>query len=441
MTSKHSSTPWLLNEGLFDGLVSFGDIEARISALPGNKGRGDAFEIFAEAYLATQKIAQAQEVWPFEAVPLAQRQALSLDTGRDMGVDGTYLTVDGELRAYQVKFRSNRPSLTWDELSTFMGLTDQVSQRVLFTNCETLPSLMQDRSGFVPIRGSDLDRLTAEDFEAMRQWLQTGQVTLPRKRPLPHQQEALTTIAQGLQENDRATVVMACGTGKSLVSLWAAEAQEYKTILVLVPSLALVRQLLHEWLRETAWERLSFMCVCSDPTVAKRADDLIVHQADLVRLAPARGPCQGPSMPGEYAYTNYLRAKKTVDDRALNKDVFARLRQELGGAVLRTQWCQRGLNQSTPRFQTGEVTDAGAEASRRVSGQAAQRHCHRTRQRQQDWRDAGRCPGLSGIMDPTHDLVKAIEAIGPAQARPVAVIGERPKTPKPHDLNCRCVEK
>jgi superfamily II DNA or RNA helicase len=281
MTSRHSSSSRILNSGLFDNLVTFTELEKRISLLPSNKDRGDAFEIFAEAYFATQKIAQAQEVWPFEAVPLAQRQALSLDTGRDMGVDGTYLTVDGDLRAYQVKFRSSRTSLTWEELSTFMGLTDQVSQRVLFTNCESLPSLMQDRSGFVPIRGSDLDRLTAEDFEAIRQWLQTGQVKLPHKHPLPHQQEALTAIAHGLQENDRATVIMACGTGKSLVALWAAEQYGGKTILVLVPSLALVRQLLHEWLRETAWERFTFMCVCSDPTVAKGADDLIVHQADL----------------------------------------------------------------------------------------------------------------------------------------------------------------
>lgn len=281
MTSRHTSSRQLIGSGLFDNLTAFADIEARISALPTNKGRGDAFEIFAEAYFATQKIAQAQEVWPFEAVPLAQRQTLSLDTGRDMGVDGTYLTVDGELRAYQVKFRSRRAPLTWEDLSTFMGLTDQVSQRVLFTNSESLPSLMQDRSGFIPIRGSDLDRLTAEDFEAMRHWLYTGQVKLPRKTPLPHQTEALAAIAYGLQSNDRATVVMACGTGKSLVALWAAERYGCKTMLVLVPSLALVRQLLHEWLRETAWERLSFMCVCSDPTVAKGADNLIVHQADL----------------------------------------------------------------------------------------------------------------------------------------------------------------
>lgn len=267
--------------GFFENLSTFPDLEAKISALSGNKERGDAFEIFAEAYLATQKITLVQEVWPFEAIPLEQRQALSLDTGRDMGVDGTYLTIDGELRAYQVKFRSNRPALTWDELSTFMGLTDQVSQRVLLTNCEALPSLIQDRSGFIPIRGSDFDRLTTEDFEAMQQWLRSGQVKLPRKQPRPHQQEALTAIANGLSENDRATVVMACGTGKSLVALWAAEQRGCKNLLVLVPSLALVRQLLHEWLKETAWEQLTFMCVCSDPTVTKGADDLIVHQADL----------------------------------------------------------------------------------------------------------------------------------------------------------------
>lgn len=281
MASKHNATHRLLAIGLFDGLNAFSELETRLSALPTNKERGDAFEIFAEAYFATQRIALAREVWPFEAIPLEQRRSLSLDTGRDMGVDGLYETTDGELRAYQVKFRSRRPALTWDELSTFMGLTDQVSQRVLFTNCDQLPSLMQDRSGFVAIRGSDLDRLTAEDFSAMREWLLSGRVEVPRKQPRPHQDEALTNIATGLATNDRATVVMACGTGKSLVALWATERHEARTVLVLVPSLALVRQLLHEWLRETACERFSFMCVCSDPTVAKGADDLVVHQADL----------------------------------------------------------------------------------------------------------------------------------------------------------------
>ena len=281
MKPKHPFVESFLNCGFLDGLVSFADFEARLASFGTNKERGDAFEVFAEAYLATQKIALAREVWPFESIPFERRRTLSLDTGRDMGVDGIYETSEGELRAYQVKYRSRRPALTWEELSTFMGLTDQVSQRVLFTNCDTLPSLMQDRSGFVAIRGGDLDRLAAEDFAAMKEWLQSGRVEIEQKQPRPHQEEALVNIAAGLDANDRATVVMACGTGKSLVALWAAEQYAGKTLLVLVPSLALVRQLLHEWLRETSLEQFSFMCVCSDPTVAKGADDLVVHQADL----------------------------------------------------------------------------------------------------------------------------------------------------------------
>jgi predicted helicase len=75
---------------------------------------------------------------------------------------------------------------------------------------------------------------------------------------------------------------MACGTGKTLVSLWLAERMKAKRILVLVPSLALIRQTLHEWMKETAWERPRFIAVCSDPTVATGVEDaLVVHQRDL----------------------------------------------------------------------------------------------------------------------------------------------------------------
>ena len=46
---------------------------------------------------------------------------------------------------------------------------------------------------------------------------------------------------------------MACGTGKTLVALWAAEALKPKTVLVLVPSLTLLQQTLDEWSRHNSW--------------------------------------------------------------------------------------------------------------------------------------------------------------------------------------------
>jgi superfamily II DNA or RNA helicase len=278
---RHLKTQLFIHQKLFENLTRFKELESRISALPTKQERGDAFEVFAEAYLATQAIAQAKQVFPFDAIPLHIRTKLALDTERDMGVDGVVETRLGEYQAYQVKFRSGRSALRWDELSTFMGLTDQVALRVLFTNCDDLPSLMNERKGFYCIRGSDLDRLAPADFQTILRWLKGSFVSVQKKAPLLHQQEALDTILPAFKEHNRVTALMACGTGKTLVALWVAEGINCRKILVLVPSLALLRQTLHEWLKETHWQRLSYLCVCSDSTVAKDVDDVIVRQSDL----------------------------------------------------------------------------------------------------------------------------------------------------------------
>jgi hypothetical protein len=99
-----------VTSGLFDSLNSFADLEARIAASP-EEDRGDAFEVFAEAYLATQKIVEAEEVWPDRQVPIAVLQACGLPL-KDMGADGVYKTYAGQYNAYQSKFRTG-PSVRY----------------------------------------------------------------------------------------------------------------------------------------------------------------------------------------------------------------------------------------------------------------------------------------------------------------------------------------
>lgn len=276
----HKAARRFTSAGLFASAQSFADLEARIVALPTDQDRGDAFEVFAEAYFATQPIMQARQVWPLDAVPPQVRQRLSVGA-RDMGIDGVIETTAGQYGTYQVKFRSTRSALTWDELSTFMGLSDKASQRIVFTNSNDLPAVINERVGFFCVRGSDLARLEPSDFAAVQGWLESGAIKVRRKPPRPHQQEALAAITSALKQQDRATAVMACGTGKTLVSLWVAEELNASRILVLVPSLALIRQTLHEWLRETRLVSFAYLCVCSDPTVTKGTDDLILRQSDL----------------------------------------------------------------------------------------------------------------------------------------------------------------
>ncbi|WP_419838680.1 type ISP restriction/modification enzyme [Candidatus Poriferisodalis sp.] len=123
------------------------------------------------------------------------------------------------------------------------------------------------------------------------------------KRPFPHQQEALIEISKGFQEHRRGTVVMPCGTGKSLVAMWAAEEHAGRggSVLYAVPSIALMGQTMREWARNRSIAH-SYFGVCSDPSTGRlprgAADELAAVQipvstdrADIARrLAEAPRP-------------------------------------------------------------------------------------------------------------------------------------------------------
>ncbi len=118
MTSKHSQAPVLISQGVFDSVKTFSEFEQRVSALfdTNTKAQGDAFEIFVEAYLATQPILQCQETWLVGDIPVDVRESLNLPNDAT-GIDGVYRSTLNNLIPYQVKFRSNRPALGFNEVA------------------------------------------------------------------------------------------------------------------------------------------------------------------------------------------------------------------------------------------------------------------------------------------------------------------------------------
>ena len=278
MQPTHPRTGWAAN--IIRGVQSFSELESRIAALSLEKDRGDAFEVFVEAFLATQPIAQVKTIWAANSAPISIRRKLNLPSS-DFGADGIYRDRSDSLVVYQVKFRTGRTSLSWRDLATFFGIAEKADQRVLLTNSDTIAEVAEKRTKFHCFRGSDFERLEASDFELIAEWLASGAIKPIKRKPRPHQLEALSNIEAGLKDNDRATIVMACGSGKTLIALWAAEQVSPKRVLVLVPSLALLRQTLHEWSHFTRWgDQFRFLCVCSDPTVSRGIDQLIVRQED-----------------------------------------------------------------------------------------------------------------------------------------------------------------
>ena len=284
MTSKHAQAPVLISQGVFDSVKTFRDFEQRVSALfdTNTKAQGDAFEIFVEAYLATQPILQCQETWLVGDIPVEIREALNLPND-SKGIDGVYKSMLDDYVPYQVKFRSNRPALGFNEVAPFLGITEKATDRLLITNCDTIAIDVQNRTGIRSLRGVDFDQLTDEDFTVIENWLKQKPKKRQPLKPDPYQDEALTNIANHLEANDRGTVVMACGTGKTLVALWAVEQSKAKSILVLVPSLTLMKQTLKEWSDHNSWEKdFSYLCVCSDPTVnLKNEDQIEIDPSDV----------------------------------------------------------------------------------------------------------------------------------------------------------------
>jgi predicted helicase len=158
------------------------------------------------------------------------------------GIDGVFKTRTGSLVPYQVKFRSNRNYLSYTEIAPFLGLTERATDRIVLTNSNELAQDVKNRDAMRTVRGIDFDDLTEDDFRAICAWLRRQPVAIPTPSPYPYQTTALERIAKTFGRSNCAHVVMACGTGKTLVALWAVEQLQPKTVLVLLPSLTLLQQ-------------------------------------------------------------------------------------------------------------------------------------------------------------------------------------------------------
>ncbi len=103
------------------------------------------------------------------------------------------------------------------------------------------------------------------------------------KKLLPHQSKAVKAVVKEFETADRTHIVMACGTGKTFAALKIAEAMKPKSMVVFLPSLALVNQFMKEWISETKLKNLSILTICCDDTVTDgiEADSLLYEEVDF----------------------------------------------------------------------------------------------------------------------------------------------------------------
>lgn len=257
-----------------------------LAAPLGKTQKGLLFEHLVKHFLELDPIYQSklEKVWLFTEVPHDVRQATNLPP-KDQGIDLVAKTRDGEYWAIQAKYRTDSLSaLSWPDVATFTGLAfgtcKQISFGLLCTTTERLSRTLPEYPNLGFCTNEVWRHLDAEFFARLRAHVSRVSVPLVSFNPKPHQLEAVEKAKNHYltEKNALGKLIMACGTGKTLTAFWITQAIAAQSIVVVVPSLALIKQNLTAWLREivAGGKHVNWLCVCSDDSVTDIDDDSLI---------------------------------------------------------------------------------------------------------------------------------------------------------------------
>ncbi|MFD9664330.1 DEAD/DEAH box helicase family protein, partial [Rhodococcus sp. NPDC059968] len=203
--------------------------------------------------------------------------------GPDAGIDLVAEDHVGRLWAIQAKAYGQQYAVTKADVDTFLAESSRAvfSYRLLIATTDKLSSTArrtiaaQEKAvGLVGL--SDL--LTADvEWPADPGQLRPSP-TLEPVRPHDYQQEAIDAVVTGFDTADRGQLIMACGTGKTLTAQFISKELDAQRILVLVPSLSLLKQTMRVWQGQ---DRVEVLPVCSDETVSRGEDTPVEHVSEL----------------------------------------------------------------------------------------------------------------------------------------------------------------
>jgi superfamily II DNA or RNA helicase len=259
-------------------VATFSDLFARLD--PDPRVRGKQFEHVCKWFLTNDPTYKntLRKVWLWNEW-----------TGRwggDAGIDLVAEDHEGRLWAIQAKAYAPEHTVTKADVDKFLAESSRAvfSYRLLIATTDKLHHVarrtINDQEKQVAFVGLS-DLLTSEvDWRTNPLDMRPSPPPKPAK-PREHQREAIRDVVKGFTKSGRGQLIMACGTGKTLASLFIKEKLAAERTLVLVPSLSLLKQTMQMWAvsRRVPFERLP---VCSDQTVGLSGEDAAVaHTSEL----------------------------------------------------------------------------------------------------------------------------------------------------------------
>ncbi len=360
-------------------MATFSDLFARLD--PDPRVRGKQFEHVCKWFLTNDPLYKARlhRVWLWKEWPNRWSDA-------EAGIDLVAEDTSGHLWAVQAKAYAVGKPIPKRELNKFLAESniDRFHQRLLIATTDELHHIAQRT---VDAQRKDVTFVGLSDLRAADEYLEwpdSPDHLRPSPPPKPskphdHQCEAINDVVKGFRSADRGQLIMACGTGKTLTSLFIKEKLAANRTLVLVPSLSLLKQTMRVWYANRR-DEFAALPVCSDATVT-RADDAIVERTselgvpvttdatEIAAFLRQRGPRvvfatyqSSPQIEAAYALGRVPRFDLVIADEAhrcagpVSSD-FATI---LDPTAIRAE--RRLFMTATPRYFTGRVIRTAKEA-------------------------------------------------------------------------------
>ncbi len=268
------------NRILCERIESWNQLESQIEKVDSTKEKGDIFEEFVYVYFTLNKnLYQISEIFMEKDIPSEYREKYELEI-RDSGVDGLIILNDGKAAAYQVKFRKNRAKPSYEELTKFWAEARHADYHYTIANSYSLSKLCEKNKKHLAILVDEFEQLDGSFFDEFYHYVNEEKIEKVFFEPYDFQKRMIANVVDSFEEHDRGKLIAACGTGKTFIALKIVEEMDSENILLIAPSLALIKQTLESWARQSKSD-FSYLCVCSDITVSKDIDDGDISLIDL----------------------------------------------------------------------------------------------------------------------------------------------------------------
>ncbi len=259
---------------------AFSDLFDRLD--PDPRVRGKQFEHVCKWFLTNDPLykQRLRHVWMWKEWPDRWSDA-------EAGIDLVAEDTNGHLWAVQAKAYADGKPIPKRELNKFLAESnvDQFHQRLLIATTDQLHGIAQRT---VNAQKKDVTFVGLSDLRAADEYL-VWPVSPDHLRPSPpskpskphdYQRDAIKDVVKAFSSADRGQLIMACGTGKTLTSLFIKEKLAADRTLILVPSLSLLKQTMRVWYAHRR-DEFATLPVCSDATVSRDEDAIVERTSDL----------------------------------------------------------------------------------------------------------------------------------------------------------------